>query len=235
MANRNPLDPETEDEYARIRELHDQIRTEANLRFLTPGQNTPMQNVARVIGGCDPGAKGAICTYDLETGRLVMYDMPLAHVDVGRGRNSRARNVTSAVKLGAIVRAMDPMPDVMWLEDVAARPGQGVSSMFTFGRAVGVVEGVMGGLGIPVYHVAPRVWMREFRVIGKSALHDGGAGRRPNSRYVAGAAFPEYAGMFQRVKDDGRADAALIALYGAKHANGTVVGKYRGESLTVGD
>jgi len=229
------LDPETENEYAHIRALHEAIRTEANALFAHDLKALNPENRVRVVGGVDPGAKGAICTFDLETGRLRMYDMPNAHIDVGRGRNARARNVTSAVKLGAMVAGFDPQPDVMWLEDVAARPGQGVSSMFTFGRAVGVVEGVMGALAIPVFHVQPRVWMKEFGVIGKSALHDGSAGRRPNSRYVASAAFPEYADLFQRVKDDGRADAALIALYGAKHANGQVISKYRGERLTVGD
>lgn len=231
------LDPETQDEHAALRALHEQVRSEATRLYAQPSKASTGLPHVRYIGGCDPGAKGAIVVFDVEGGTLKVHDMPLAHVDVGKGRGARQRNVTSAVKLGALIADLDPRPDVMWLEDVAARPNQGVSSMFSFGRSVGVVEGVMGALAIPVYHVRPTVWMKEFGVIGKSALHDGTAGRRPNSRFVAASAFPEYAELFQRVKDDGRADAALIALYGAKHANGQIISKYRGERLafTIGD
>lgn len=231
------LDPETEDEFAALRALHASIRTEADALFgIDPAQihakAGKMGNI-RVVCGVDPGVTGAICIWDLESGRMQMFDMPTAHMDVGRGRNSRTRTITSAVKLGALMSEVQPRPDVAWLEDVASRPGQGVRSMFTFGRSVGIIEGVMGALAIPVFHVAPSRWTREFGVIGKSALHDGSAGRQPNSRAVARSAFPEYASLFERVKDNGRADAALIAMFGAKHATGQVLGKYRGERLTV--
>lgn len=226
------LDPETESEADRLRRLHDGIRTEVNEKLSHDVAGLrPNANAFNKICGIDPGASGAVAIFDIESSELRIYDMPTATMDVGKGRKARNRRLTSAVKLGALLREEEP--DVLWLEDVAARPGQGVSSMFAFGRAVGVVEGVAGGLQIPVFHVTPQRWMGEFGVVGKSHIHGGGPGGIPTSRRMAASAFPEYARLFDRVKDDGRADAALIALYGAKHANGQVAGKYKGESLAL--
>lgn len=227
------LDADDANEHAALRKLHENIRTEAEALFAINPGGSKMPRTMTLIGGCDPGVTGAICVFNLDDGSLRIYDMPRAFVDQGKGRQARTRNITSAVQLGELMAKMDPKPDVMWLEDVAARPGQGVSSMFTFGRAVGVVEGVMGALSIPVMHVTPGVWMKDFGVVGKSSLHSGKAGRVANSRALASSAFPEYAQLFSRVKDNGRADATLIALYGAKHATGKIISKYRGERLSL--
>ena len=84
-------------------------------------------------------------------------------------------------------------------------PGQGVSSMFAFGRNVGTIEGIMAGLVWPVCYVTPQAWQKAVSVRqGK----DG-------SRLRAIELFPSYAQLFARKKDDGRSDAALIAWYGA--------------------
>ncbi len=226
------LDADTDTEADRLRRLHADIRTELDEKF---GRSvfsvSRTKNAFRRVCGVDPGASGAVAIFDLETGQLRIHDMPTATVDIGKGRKARNRRLTSAVKLAAILR--EEAPEVLWLEDVASRPGQGVASMFTFGRAVGVIEGVAGGLEIPVYHVTPQRWMGDFGVVGKSRLHTGGAGTVATSRRLAASAFPEYAKLFERVKDDGRADATLIALYGAKHVNGQVSGKYKGESLAL--
>lgn len=227
------LDPDTDTEAQRLAALHEGLRTEADYFFAKPATNSNSLRAKhyRFICGVDPGAKGAIAIFDRDTGKLSLFDMPCAAMDVGKGKQATNRRITSGVKLGALFREHEI--DVVWLEDVSARPGQGVSSMFSFGRAVGVVEGVAGGLGIPVIHVRPQVWMKTFAVVGKSHIHGGGPGRVPTSRVGAASAFPEHAALFARVKDDGRADAALIALHGAKHADGAVVSKYRGESLAL--
>lgn len=180
----------------------------------------------RRIAAIDPGATGAIALLDRVTGQLQVWDMPLAEIDIGNGRHARQKKATSALGVASILS--DAAPDVVWIEDVGARPGQGVVSMFTFGRAVGTLEGVCAGLAIPVQHVRPQIWMREFGVVGKGYKTDGST-KTPNGRKIAAEAYPEYAAMFDRVKDHGRADAALIALYGAKFARGLVTSKYAGE------
>jgi crossover junction endodeoxyribonuclease RuvC len=92
------------------------------------------------------------------------------------------------------------------VEQVGAMPGQGVSSMFAFGQAYGMVLGVLAGLYIPVRTVTPASWKRAMKLnTGKDA-----------ARAEAARRWPQQAGEFRRVKDDGKAEAALIALWGLK-------------------
>jgi len=57
---------------------------------------------------------------------------------------------------------------------------------------------------IPVQYVTPSIWKKHFGLSKEKGVSRGFAIQR----------FPEHAESFQRVKDDGRAEAALIALYG---------------------
>ena len=79
--------------------------------------------------------------------------------------------------------------------------------MFGFGRSLGVVEGVLAALGIPVTYVAPATWTK---AMGKAQGKDA-------SRRRAMELFPEHQQLFKRVMDDGRAEASLIAVWGIKH------------------
>ena len=79
--------------------------------------------------------------------------------------------------------------------------------MFGFGRSLGVVEGVLAALHIPVTYVAPATWTK---AIGKAQGKDA-------SRHRAMELFPEHQQLFKRVMDDGRAEASLIAVWGIKH------------------
>ncbi len=151
-----------------------------------------------MILGIDPGGGGALCFADFEKGLLDIVDMPV--VEVLRGKK-RKREISAAM-LAAVIRAR--RPDVAWLERVSARPGQGVSSMFAFGRGVGTLEGVLAALEIPTHYVTPQKWQK---AVQQREGKDG-------SRERASQLFPAYASMFLRVKDDGRSDAALIAYYG---------------------
>ena len=82
-------------------------------------------------------------------------------------------------------------------------PKQGVTSSFNFGRSKGVVEGVFAAAGRPIVYVSPGVWKR---ALGLSK--DKGASRRR-----AIELWPDHTDKFRRAKDDGRAEAALIALW----------------------
>jgi crossover junction endodeoxyribonuclease RuvC len=84
-------------------------------------------------------------------------------------------------------------------------PNQGVSSMFTFGKSAGIIEGVLGAMNIPVTFVTPQKWIKAMSVVGG----------KDGSRKRASELLPEFASEFKRVKDNGRSDAALIALFGA--------------------
>lgn len=48
------------------------------------------------------------------------------------------------------------------LEKVGAMPGQGVTSMFNFGKAYGYIKGVLEAFGIPYQEISPQKWKKEF-------------------------------------------------------------------------
>ena len=48
------------------------------------------------------------------------------------------------------------------LEKVGAMPHQGVTSMFSFGKSAGFIEGVLQAYGIPYQLVPPYTWKKEF-------------------------------------------------------------------------
>jgi crossover junction endodeoxyribonuclease RuvC len=88
-----------------------------------------------------------------------------------------------------------------------------VSSMFAFGRAAGVIEGVLAGLGVPFDFLSPGMW--------KSALNVSAS--KDASRHKSVMLWPQWSIEFSRAKDDGRAEAALIGLFGArKYARETI-------------
>lgn len=151
----------------------------------------------------DPGASGAIVIYDDVTQSLTIYDMPTYEEKVGTEKRVRV----DAEELGRWLRRQLAV-DVAYIEKVGARPNQGVSSMFAFGRAAGIVEGALGGLGVPLRFLRPQQWQRLAYVAGGEFVKD-------NARAKAQKLFPKQAAEFKRKKDSGRADAALIAYAGA--------------------
>lgn len=153
---------------------------------------------AAALIGIDPGRSGALAILTLD-GKLIVVDMPTVTIE----RNGRAKREIDPAALSAIVRSF-PLGAVAWFERVGAMPGQRVSSMFAFGRPVGVVEGVLAAAGVPVSYIAPVAWKPALAV---PAGKDG-------TRLRASQLLPAYAGEWHRARDDGRAEAALIVLHG---------------------
>jgi crossover junction endodeoxyribonuclease RuvC len=94
-----------------------------------------------------------------------------------------------------------------FVEHVGARPGEGAVGAFAFGRSRGVIEGVLGAAAIPVTFLTPAAWKR---AVGLTLA------TKDASRAEAIRRWPAHASMFARVKDDGRSEAALIAIAGLK-------------------
>lgn len=153
--------------------------------------------MTRLILGIDPGKHGAIAMLDAtDPDRLlVVEDMP---------------DLTGAA-LGSWLRQLlaDVQPDTVaaaWVEKVHAMPKQGVATTWRFAEHHGAVLGALGALGVPVHLVTPGVWKRAAGVTADKGT----------SRQRAAELWPHEAGRFARVKDDGRAEAALLALYGTR-------------------
>lgn len=77
--------------------------------------------------------------------------------------------------------------------------------MFSFGKSYGAVLGALAALEIPVTHVTPQRWKKALSVRpGKDA-----------ARLRASELLPEHSNTWKLKKHDGRAEAAMIAYYGA--------------------
>lgn len=141
-----------------------------------------------IVVGIDPGLTGAAAK--LVDGELIdVFDMP----------NYDGR--VDARELSLRLREWGT-PYMVVIEDVHSMPGQGVSSTFKFGRSVGAIEGVIGALSYPHTRLTPQRWKQKMGLVGKD---------KDASRGMARELWPIYADQFARKKDDGRADAALIA------------------------
>ena len=96
------------------------------------------------------------------------------------------------------------------VEKVGAMPGQGVTSMFNFGKNVGYIEGVLETLGIPYQLVPPQKWKKEFSL----------GSDKKQSIEVCKRLFPDISLRRTdkcRTDDDGMAEALLMALYAQRH------------------
>ena len=147
-------------------------------------------NLRSKVLAIDPGVNGAFAVLG-QTGEFV--DM---------GELPRFFKALSAVELGSVFSMHKP--ELMVIEKVASRPGQGVVSVFTFGCAYGVCIGVAGCSDVPVSFVTPSRWKLHFRLTGLP---------KDASRELAIRLYPAVANMLGLKKHVGRADALLLARF----------------------
>lgn len=148
---------------------------------------------AACIVGLDPGLTGALAFYWPDyPERISAEDMPVADKRV------------DAASLAERLRQMRPTFAVV--ESVNAMPGQGVSSSFKFGMSFGEIVGVLGALQIPYHLTSATRWKKYFRL----------SSDKEESRALALRLWPAHSATFNRKKDHGRAEAALLARFGAE-------------------
>jgi crossover junction endodeoxyribonuclease RuvC len=147
---------------------------------------------APCICGIDPGLSGAVAFFfPSAPGHVATEDMPVVAGEV------------DCATLAARILQMGPAFAVV--ERVASMPKQGVASTFKFGASYGAVRGVLAALQIRTHLVAPAVWKKHFRLDSD----------KEKSRALALRLFAASPEHFSRKKDHGRAEAALLAVYGA--------------------
>lgn len=93
-----------------------------------------------------------------------------------------------------------------YLERVHAFPGQGVSGVFRFGEVYGAIQGILAANFITTHTIPPQRWKKEMGLDSD----------KQGSLDMAIETFPHEEDMFRRKKDADRAEAALLALYGAE-------------------
>lgn len=152
--------------------------------------------------GVDPGAvSGAWAA--IKDGQLIaLHELPVS----GVGTNKMVDAVILADQIGGLLEreGCSPREARALIEKVGSFPGQGVSSAFRFGRGVGVIDGVVGGLNIPFDYETPAKWKAHFRLVADKEA----------ARQLAIRTWPDIAALaFRRKADVDKAEAALIALY----------------------
>jgi|TARA_B110000116_G_scaffold263280_1_gene269588 crossover junction endodeoxyribonuclease RuvC len=154
-----------------------------------------------IIIGIDPGISGAISVIENKK-ILEVYDTPTM-ID---GKKNK-KQINSAQVVNIIKERINLNRDkevIVVVEQVNAMPGQGVTSMFNFGKSFGVIKGICAALGLPIHFVRPTKWKKHFNLIKTN---------KDASRTKVIEAFPEISNKLHRKKDSNRADAILIALY----------------------
>lgn len=149
-----------------------------------------------ILAGIDPGANGALAIID--GSRVMLLDVP---------------KVGNDIDYPAWVKEWGthlPWVSHIFIEKVGAMPKQGVTSMFNFGERYGFILALAYSAGVPVSFFRPQEWKK---AVGIAAKADKGA-----SRLRASQLFPAHAEQWKRVKDDGRAEALLIAYAGSLKA-----------------
>ena len=151
------------------------------------------------ILGIDPGLSGACAL--LGDGILEIIDIPTIERKVG----GKTKRQIDAYNLSLWLEFHRLRISLAVIEQVGTMPGQGVTSAFNFGFTTGVIHGILANIGVPIRTVVPQVWKRKFGLLGQD---------KDASRQEASRRLPKFASNWPLKKHDGRAEAALLAIYG---------------------
>lgn len=163
-----------------------------------------------LILGIDPGITGAIAAVTPSGALQWVLDMPVRDA----GKKSRKASEIDGVELARVLRPHLADVAEAWIEEVTPMPsfgrdqavkaGHGPFASFSLGDSRGCIRGVCETLGLSVQRVHPRTWKSHYRL----------GSDKDASRALAVRLYPGCEAL-ARKKDHGRAEAILLARYGA--------------------
>jgi crossover junction endodeoxyribonuclease RuvC len=150
--------------------------------------------------GIDPGLSGALALL-IDDDRIILRDMPTFEIV----KSNKRRN---EIDVHALIKTLCDMHREYSqihcvIERAGARPGEGTASSWKNGCNWGMVYTAVAAVQFPVQIIQPAVWKK---AMGVPADKDG-------ARLVASRLLPRHAHNWVAKKHDGRAEAALMALY----------------------
>jgi hypothetical protein len=148
-----------------------------------------------MILAIDPGMSGALAWLSDDGHLIHIADMPTAKI--------RDRNRIMAAELADMIASRKP--DRAVIEQVGPMPRDGSMGAFWFGYGAGMLEATIVTLGIELHMVTPQRWKK-----GAGVPAD-----KNGARVMAMRLWPGASEQFRRVKDDGRAEAALMGRWAA--------------------
>lgn len=158
--------------------------------------------------GIDPGINGGIAFLQ-DTTCIAVIPTPTKTYTVGTGKKQKKKKTVDEAEIGKLFRSFNP--DVIYIEKVGAMPGQGVTSMFNFGFVTGIMYGIAGGIGCPIFDTRPQEW--------KNIILDG---TEKDKQAAIDFCYDNFPGIDLKAtkrskKDhDGMADAVCVAVYGIR-------------------
>ncbi len=154
-----------------------------------------------LIIGIDPGISGAICFF--ENGEVKeILDMP--NMAEGKKNKRQINGPQIYNEISKRIINISKKEVVVVIEQVAAMPGQGVTSMFNFGQSFGVLKGICSAMQLSMHFVRPAKWKKYFNLIKTE---------KDASRTKVIEIFPYISSQLSRKKDSNKADAILIASF----------------------
>lgn len=163
-----------------------------------------------LVIGIDPGINGAIAFIEMDENDVLNTTF-ISTPSIQRV-NAKGKVIACPELVRLIKTTLKSYPDNSslpkraFLESVHSMPGQGISSSFSFGKSVGVVEGIFAALEIPVTLVTPQKWKKFFDLINTE---------KDDARQYVITNYPKLTDQLTLKKHVDKADAFLIAMYGA--------------------
>ena len=154
-----------------------------------------------LIIGIDPGISGSICFFN--EGKIIdVIEMPT--MTEGKKNKKQVNGSQIFNEISERIKEIDKKDIKVVIEQVSAMPGQGVTSMFNFGQAYGILKGICSSMQLPMYFVRPTKWKKYFNLINSE---------KDASRTKTIEMFPYFSSQLSKKKDSNKADAILIASF----------------------
>lgn len=142
--------------------------------------------------GVDIGINGGLSFYDGQ--ELMVYDMPIFKVKGG--------NEYDPHQMARIIK--DNNPTHAYIEKAMLMPSNGKKSYQSLGICQGLLYGILCTLEVPYDIISPSVWKKEMQC----------PKNKDAARMRASQLLPQFSHNWQLKRQDGLAEASLIALYG---------------------
>jgi hypothetical protein len=141
------------------------------------------------ILGIDPGVKGALALLDTETNSVATWPMP----DTTRALHDLIAGL--------------PIVKIAMLEKPFYPQMIGTANAGRIGEAYGIIKGALAWRDIPFREVRPSEWKKSLNIPAEKG----------RARNRASEFYPDNADQWSLAKEDGRAEAALIAWFGVRY------------------
>jgi hypothetical protein len=159
--------------------------------------------------GIDPGLNGAMAVLNPDLPHNYVQDTPYVEV-MGKTKTKKGNlKIKREYFVSEMAKMLEPYSKIHFenvivvIENVHSMPGEGVSAAFSFGKGLGLWEGIIAAYRLRYEKITPQRW--------KKAMLDGMGKEKDASRLQAQRLFPDLAEHLKLKKHHGRGDAILMA------------------------